>query len=335
MSKLKYSAATQAACDASVAQVCPNGADVSMHIRGGDAISRGIPPRQKHFLPHFSGCVVAVSDEQRWVSQNLPSSVHFIRKTPAIDMCVAGSGRKIVLTAGTFDVFAAYFRKYRDAEIVMDRQTFRLDIVKGVKAEQALASYVLKDWVAPNEPTWRQKLLKGCGDLCDYTGKGPIGACGFMTLRKAVDCKALFANAVSDKPSASWPPPRQPPPEMLNDYSMGGRLKFGNWYFAQKYSGGNVVEGDAGNLPARENVWTREHVDNLVAKARAGTLPGTYGRVETNNVITGIRKGCSVAPDTCVAGKHIMVIGSENTVAGGGAARSGGKARHNGRVRSY
>ena len=37
-------------------------------------------------------------------------------------MCIAGSGRKVVLTAGTFDFMAAYFRKYGDAEILMDQK---------------------------------------------------------------------------------------------------------------------------------------------------------------------------------------------------------------------
>lgn len=144
-SALRYNHATQAACDAAVAQACPSGVDVSMHVRGGDAIGNGIGPQKEHFLPHVKGCVVVVSDESRWVSYNLPSSVHFISRSPAVDMCVAGSGRKIVLTAGTFDLFAAYFRRHPDAQVIMDRDTFRWDVVT---TKSALDSYAPKEWMS-------------------------------------------------------------------------------------------------------------------------------------------------------------------------------------------
>jgi len=145
-SALRYNRATQAACDAAVVQACPSGVDVSMHVRGGDAIGHNIGPRSEHFLPHVKGCVVVVSDEPRWVRQNLPSSVHFLQHSPAVDMCIAGTGRKLVLTAGTFDLFAAYFRRHPDAQVIMDRNTFRWDVAT---TNSALDSYAPKEWITP------------------------------------------------------------------------------------------------------------------------------------------------------------------------------------------
>ena len=141
--------AQQAACDAAVRRACPHGGpDVSMHVRGTDAIASGIGPRPEHFLPHVHGCVVVVSDEPEWVKRHLPASVHYVHESPAIDMCVAGSGRhKVVLTAGTFDLFSAYFRRHRGAQVLMDPRTFRWDMLSGAEGERALASYAPREWL--------------------------------------------------------------------------------------------------------------------------------------------------------------------------------------------
>jgi len=147
--------AQQAACDVVVRRACPDGGpDVSMHVRGTDAIANGIGPRAEHFLPHVHGCVVVVSDEPKWVKKHLPASVHYVHESPAIDMCVAGSGRqKVVLTAGTFDLFSAYFRRHRDAQVLMDPRTFRWDMLSGAEGERALASYAPREWLSSTELT--------------------------------------------------------------------------------------------------------------------------------------------------------------------------------------
>eukprot|EP00937_MAST-01D_sp_MAST-1D-sp2_P002288 g2288.t1 len=157
----------------------------------------------------------------------------------------------------------------------------------------------------------RERVHEGCGQLCSYGGTGPPGALGFQALRKPVNCQALYSNIEADSPATSWPPPRQPPPAMLADYTMGGRVQITPYYFAQKYSGGDGTKDETGQQINRENVWTKDEIDQQVAQARAGTLPGTYGPGETSNVIAGFRATCQRAPDLCVAGKHMMVIGSE------------------------
>mmetsp|Transcript_18459 Transcript_18459/g.26590 ORF Transcript_18459/g.26590 Transcript_18459/m.26590 type:complete len:329 (+) Transcript_18459:35-1021(+) len=60
-------------------------------------------------------------------------------------------------------------------------------------------------------------------------------------------CHSLFVDALKTK-NVSWPPPKMPPEELLDMYTMR-KAHFADWYFAQKYNGGvgydwstNVVE---------------------------------------------------------------------------------------------
>lgn len=143
-STLLYSKSVQQACDNAVRHVCPDGADVSMHVRGGDLMQAGVLPRRDFFLPHVRGCTVVVSDSPNWVRKNLAEGVHYLQYSPAIDMCIAGSGRKIVLTAGTFDLMAAYFRKHGSAKILMDQKASWWSHVNDLEAIDRLAP---KKWL--------------------------------------------------------------------------------------------------------------------------------------------------------------------------------------------
>jgi len=148
-----FSASTQATCDKMVRGACPRGADVSMHARGGDAIPTGVGPHRDHYTG-YTGCVVAVSDEPKWVKANMPATVHYLRGTPAVDMCIAGSGKKQVLSGGTFDFFAAYFAKHQDVH--MDRRGFRWDLPG--TSERDLASFAPSCWVRRCKTSTRPQL---------------------------------------------------------------------------------------------------------------------------------------------------------------------------------
>jgi len=139
--QIAFNANTQDQCDKLTRAACPSGVDVSMHVRGGDMPAR---PRRDHYLPHIQGCVVVVSDEPKWVKANLPSSVHYISSSPAVDMCIAGSGAKQVLSGGTFDFFAAYFAKHKDVH--MDRLGFRWDLQS--VGDREADSYAPRSWMA-------------------------------------------------------------------------------------------------------------------------------------------------------------------------------------------
>jgi len=150
-----FSAVTQATCDRMVRGACPRGADVSMHARGGDAIAHGIGPNRDHYTG-YTGCQVAVSDEPKWIKANLPATVHYLRGTPAVDMCIAGSGKKQVLSGGSYDYFAAYFAKHQDVH--MDRRGFRWDI--SGTSERDLASFAPTGWVQIAPPGFTGKQTK-------------------------------------------------------------------------------------------------------------------------------------------------------------------------------
>eukprot|EP00937_MAST-01D_sp_MAST-1D-sp2_P006631 g6631.t1 len=159
----------------------------------------------------------------------------------------------------------------------------------------------------------RAKVLAGCGPLCDYSAGKRAPGKYFDELRVPVDCRALFSNAGADAPAIVWPPPKQPPASMQEDYTMGGRVAIQPYYFAQRYSGSDSIKDDTKQQVDRDNVWTKAEIDAQVAQARAGTLPGTYGKEETSNVIAAFREACTAvyAPGMCVQGKHMLVIGSE------------------------
>lgn len=145
----------------------------------------------------------------------------------------------------------------------------------------------------------RRRVLLGCGALCDHTVVGEPGPF-FNFVSKAVDCHALFNNTDSDAPAVHWPPPEGIPDVMLDDFTMGNKIKIDYRYDMVRYSGAQAME----------NVWTKDFVNDQVAKAQSGTLEGTYGLTETNHVIQTIREAC-VKHNQCVKGLHVMVIGSE------------------------
>ena len=145
----------------------------------------------------------------------------------------------------------------------------------------------------------RSKVLEGCGELCDHRILGKPGPF-FNFVSKPVDCFALYNNTHSDAPATLWPPPEGIPEVMLNDFTMDNHIQVEYRYQMQRYSGAKAME----------NVWTREHIDELVAQAKASTLEGTYGVYETNTVIRTIREACENHLQ-CVKGLHVMVIGSE------------------------
>jgi len=145
----------------------------------------------------------------------------------------------------------------------------------------------------------RSRVLHGCGALCDHTIVGESGPF-FNFVAKSVDCHALFNNTYNDAPAAHWPPPDGIPDVMMNDFTMGNQVKVNYQFDMQRYSG----------LTARENLWKKDDVDAWVAMAKSGTLEGTYGVGETNQVIRTIREAC-VKHNQCVKGLHVMVIGSE------------------------
>lgn len=159
---LTFSKETRDRCSSMVQKACPMGVKVSMHVRGGDYMSGlNLSPHADHYRPWVAdGCNIVVSDSPGWVRKHIPPSVAYLQSSPAVDMCIAGSGTTQVLGGGTFDFFAAYFAKHQDVH--MDRRQFRWDMA----GEQELASYAPQNWIehcATNKGMWHLMVIWGHG----------------------------------------------------------------------------------------------------------------------------------------------------------------------------
>ena len=95
---------------------------------------------------------------------------------------------------------------------------------------------------------------------------------------------ALLASELLDYPRETAEPPRSIPADWLKEFTVlgpdGYQAGVQGWYFNQRYLGEK----------AAMNVWTEERVNEWKAKAQAGTLAGTYGMPETNELIRGMRE---------------------------------------------
>lgn len=143
----------------------------------------------------------------------------------------------------------------------------------------------------------REALLVGCGQLCDTSIAGTPSK-WFNFVAKKFDCRALWSNVDIDSSAtdAQWPPPDMPPPEMLADFSHGGRITINRaGHMKNRYSGTNALSP----------VWKKEDIEKYLDQARAGTLIGTYD--------VGVVKDVQAAlAQMDLKGKTVLVIGSEN-----------------------
>jgi hypothetical protein len=114
-------------------------------------------------------------------------------------------------------------------------------------------------------------------------------------VRKSVDCAAIFANPAVDAAAKVWPPPRQVPAPLLQDYTMGGKVAVEDWFFQEKQSGGALTL-----------VWTEAQLKTLEAQLRAGTAPGTYGAAQTATIRNFLAKHAG-----SIRGRRCAVLGSQ------------------------
>lgn len=168
-------------------------------------------------------------------------------------------------------------------------------LVKRLFSGPAL-SPALTDAPNPYNETHRSLMLEGCGEICDTTITGTMGKF-FNTVHKRVDCMALYANEENDAAARMWPPPREIPESMKQDYTLNGTLPVNQWYITQRYSG----------TTAREAVWTAKEIQENIEQAKAGTLVGSYGIPRTTRVRNFLQKH-----QDAIKGKHFFTIGSEH-----------------------
>eukprot|EP00047_Mylnosiga_fluctuans_P005528 m.241032 g.241032 ORF g.241032 m.241032 type:complete len:439 (-) comp13772_c0_seq1:198-1514(-) len=143
----------------------------------------------------------------------------------------------------------------------------------------------------------RAALLVGCGDLCNTSMPGEPGP-KFRYFHKHINCRGLWANAAIDESLSEkqWPPPQMPPEILMRDFSHGGKINvFSGGHWVQRYAGGDALS----------NRWTKDELEGMKREAGAGSLGGTYGNRETNNLLTGLKT-------MDLINKTVLVIGSEN-----------------------
>ncbi|XP_063422058.1 uncharacterized protein LOC134706757 [Mytilus trossulus] len=138
-------------------------------------------------------------------------------------------------------------------------------------------------------------ILRDCGQLCNTSRHGLPGPY-FDHIKAPIDCTALFKNDYIDRGHGLKVAPRNIPKELLNDYTMNGRVRVSNYYFNQQYLG----------KKAETSLWSKEMIDLWVARAKNATLQGTYYAGETNALRDGLRHA------SLIKDGRVLVIGSEN-----------------------
>ena len=87
----------------------------------------------------------------------------------------------------------------------------------------------------------RAAAVDGCGSVCNATNTNGTPGKYFDFVSKAVDCNAIFSNPAVDASSKVWPPPREVPKTLEEDYTMGGRVPVKSWYWSEKQADGALV----------------------------------------------------------------------------------------------
>ena len=109
-----------------------------------------------------------------------------------------------------------------------------------------------------------------------------------------IDCLALFKNDYIDLGHGKPRAPKAMPPELKDEYTMGGRIQLIKAYYSDIYLGRTK------SIP----VWTVKNVDNLIRLAKEGKLGGTYGAKDTNE----LRDALKHTPG--IKNARVLVIGS-------------------------
>ena len=94
-----------------------------------------------------------------------------------------------------------------------------------------------------------------CGDSCVYVGlertpgekelesiTSPVGPnVSVRKLSRKMHCPTTWLRLLSSCPANDWPPPRTVPDALRDAYTMGGRAAVSDFYFSQRYSGGDAM----------------------------------------------------------------------------------------------
>ena len=139
-----------------------------------------------------------------------------------------------------------------------------------------------------------ENIWQNCGELCN-TSRDGLSDTYFNHVKANVQCRKLFGNEDFDRGHGETHAPKKIPKELLQEFTMNGRVKIQKLYFDTKYLGREP------NSP----IWSKDDIERQIVLARKGILPGNYGISETN----ALRDGIQHAP--LIKNGRILVIGSK------------------------
>lgn len=152
------------------------------------------------------------------------------------------------------------------------------------------------------------EIHAGCGELCtndkgrhvplDGVSDANLPFAGYFSYRVVADvsCCDLFAHPLLDAPAVRWPPPRDMP-EVMRDEFLGFRedeVLLTKQYHQERFSGGK----------AATPVWTVKSIESMKKQSMDGKLIGNYGGKGTAKLRGYAAKYCK--------GKHVAVVGSKS-----------------------
>ena len=164
----------------------------------------------------------------------------------------------------------------------------------------------------PDEKYYSDLLAEihiGCGDLCtkdkerrvklDGVPDADLPFARFFSYRVVADvnCCDLFAHPLLDAPAVRWPPPKDIPDVMREEYlgfNNEQDVKLEKEYYMERFSGGK----------AATPLWTVESIEKMKQQSVKGKLIGNYGGMGTAKLQAYAAKYCK--------GKHVGVVGSKS-----------------------
>jgi hypothetical protein len=146
-----------------------------------------------------------------------------------------------------------------------------------------------------------EQLRDVCGELCDTNRPSRPSPWGYIDAVTAeVNCLGLFETDLLDQPDASAP--RTLPPNMVDDFTMNGRVSVEPWYIKDIYLGKKAKTGSI-----QQSVWKKQDIDEWILKARNKDFEtwGNYYTIDRSTLLEALQFAN-------LTQKTVLVLGSES-----------------------
>jgi hypothetical protein len=133
-------------------------------------------------------------------------------------------------------------------------------------------------------------VVPECGKICSYDFDSKQEGRFYPLLRKNINCQNIIKRMINPPYKVVKPPPRDPPPEMVKDYTQNGQCPI-NYY--------GIIFDDSGSSNPR--VYTNQQFNDLLRRENVSNI-NTYG----DNVLQPtLNKYIDQIKD-----KHVLVVGT-------------------------